>query len=57
MGVPMAALAAAAPHGDGMPLLEAISGIFGSISMASWICLMVCKLDRPTACCSRTGLN
>ncbi len=41
MGVPPTLAAAAALGSDSMPLLEAISGIFGSVSMASWIFLMV----------------
>lgn len=48
MGVPLILAALAAPHGGDMPLLEAISGIFGSISMASWIFLMVlCPSSDP----------
>ena len=35
----IATAAAAAPKG--VPLSEALSGIFGSISMAAWMCLMV----------------
>lgn len=41
MGVAPALAAVAALGHDSMPLLDAISGIFGSISMASWIFLMV----------------
>jgi hypothetical protein len=42
----IATAAAAAPKG--VPLSEALSGIFGSISMAAWMCLMV-WLEMPSA--------
>lgn len=35
-------LAAAAQH---LPITEALSGIFGSISLTAWICLLV-RLSR-----------
>ncbi|OAA72172.1 vacuolar membrane PQ loop repeat protein [Cordyceps fumosorosea ARSEF 2679] len=59
MGFPLTALAGvfAAPHDDGMPLLEAISGIFGSISMASWICLMLPQMVANYKAKSADGIS
>ncbi|ATY61229.1 vacuolar membrane PQ loop repeat [Cordyceps militaris] len=58
MGFPLAALAAViAPHDNGMPLLEAISGIFGSISMASWICLMLPQMVANYKAKSADGIS
>lgn len=36
------AMAAVGEAAKQLPLHEAISGIFGSISMAAWICVIVC---------------
>ncbi|KAM3503259.1 hypothetical protein MY11210_008794 [Beauveria gryllotalpidicola] len=57
MGFPLAGLAAMASPHDGMPLLEAISGIFGSISMASWICLMLPQMFANYKAKSADGIS
>jgi hypothetical protein len=41
---------------------QALSGIFGSVSLTAWICLLVgategCEIDRPAADASCSFLN
>ncbi|KAJ4147848.1 hypothetical protein LMH87_002350 [Akanthomyces muscarius] len=57
MGVPPTLAAAAALGSDSMPLLEAISGIFGSVSMASWIFLMLPQMFANYKAKSADGLS
>ena len=49
--MPLLATTTFAAAARSIPITEAVSGIFGSISLTSWICLLVRPSSRvPVAC-------